>query len=517
MASTTTTYSLETMNLFGRDKIYTAAETLTAETVVEEVNRALGIHMTNVAEMDYLYWYRRGIQPILGRTKEIRPEINNKVLVNNADMVVTFKNGYFLTSPVSYISRKKDDATANQVKKLNEFLYTSGKQAADNAMVDWFHTVGVGVIFCDPVKDDEEAKIRPMSVYALDPRSAFVVYSLKPGNKPVYGVNIVIDKQFVYIDVFTEQSVFKLMGAPTGEDTTADPDPLTAAYSVISEEPNIIGRVPIIEYVYKSTRMSAFENSLALMDAINTAESNRIDAVEQTVQNLMVLYNCDLPEGETANTIRENGLIVLTSTTDNKADVKLMSESLDQTQTQTTLDDLYEQMLEKCGVPSSVRDGGSTSDNVGAVYLRSGWAAADTDARNTEDLYRTSNKLFDDVFLRVLKRRGLIGDIDISDFDVTFIRNSMNNLLVKTQAALNMKQLGLAPEIALAKSGLSNDPISDVEASKKYIEAMWTSPQEEVVPAANQPADQDKPDVNGGGDSDGNGDDKNAESNTDAV
>ena len=194
-----------------------------------------------------------------------------------------------------------------------------------------------------------------------------------------------------------------------------------------------------------------------------------------------------------------------------------MSESLDQTQTQTTLDDLYEQMLEKCGVPSSVRDGGSTSDNVGAVYLRSGWAAADTDARNTEDLYRTSNKLFDDVFLRVLKRRGLIGDIDISDFDVTFIRNSMNNLLVKTQAALNMKQLGLAPEIALAKSGLSNDPISDVEASKKYIKAMWTSPQEEVVPAVNQPVNQDKPDVNGGGDSDGNGDDKNAESNTDAV
>ncbi len=500
--------------MFGRDKIFTAVETITRDNVIEEINRALAFHMKNVAEMDYLYWYRRGMQPILERTKEIRPEINNKICVNNADMVVTFKNGYFLTSPVSYISRKKDEKTAEEVKKLNEFLYTSGKPEADNAAVDWFHTVGVGVLFCDPVKDDEEAKVRPMAVYALDPRSAFVVYSLRPGNRPVYGVNIVVSEKDIFIDVITEEAVFKLRGTVTPAKTTIEPDPLTAAYSIVSVEPNIIGRVPIIEYIYKSTRMSAFESALSVMDAINTAESNRLDAVEQTVQNLMVMYNCELPDGETANTIRESGLIVLTSTTDNKADVKLMSESLDQQQTQTTIDDLYEQMLEKCGVPSSVRDGGSTSDNVGAVYLRSGWATADTDARNTEDLYRASNRLFDDVFLRVLKRRGLISaDLNISDFDVTFIRNSLNNLLVKTQAALNMKQLGFSPELAFARSGLSNDPISDVETSQKYIDMMWVSPNVSVI-------DENKAEnlnVNGGGTSDGNGENSSSQSDVNAV
>lgn len=512
------------LHLFGRDKIYTSATEITKKNVIDEVTRALCLHMANVGEIDYLYWYRRGLQPILQRQKKIRPEICNKVVVNNADMVVTFKNGYFLTSPVSYISRKEDDKTAAEVKKLNEFLYTSGKQAADNIVCDWFHTVGVGVIFCDPTKDDEEAKIRPMTVYALDPRSAFVVYSLRPGNKPMYGVNLVIDEKYIYVDVITEEYVFRLRGEPTPQQTVAvKPNPLTAVYKIVSVEPNFIGRVTIIEYLYKSTRMGAFENSLSTMDAINTAESNRLDAVEQTVQNLMVMYNCELPEGETANSIRESGLIVLTSTAENRADVKLMSESLDQTQTQTTLDDLYEQMLEKCGVPSSVRDGGSTSDNVGAVYLRSGWATADTDARNTEDLYRESNRLFDEVFLRVLKRRNLISaDLDISDFDVTFIRNSLNNLLVKTQAALNMKQLGLAPELAFAKSGLSNDPISDVEASRKYIDQMWVSPNNQFM----QGNGQNNPDgtngendlkVNGGGNSDGNGESSESQSNINAV
>lgn len=511
------TETIPELNLFGRRKIFTAVSEITAENVLDEVNNALAIHMENVAEMEYLYWYRRGLQPILTRQKEIRPEICNKVLVNNADMVVTFKDGYFLTSPVSYIGRKKDDKIAEEVKKLNEYLYTSGKQTADNESVDWFHTVGVGVIYCDPEKDDVKAKIRPMSVYALDPRSACVVYSLRPGNKPVFGMNIVVDNLFVYIDVFSETLVFKLKGTMTPEKVTPRPNPLTAAYEIVSIEPNIIGRVPLIEYVYKSTRMCAFETALTVMDAINTAESNRLDAVEQTVQNLMVMYNCDLPDDMNANTIRKNGLIALTSTNDNKADVKLMSESLDQQQTQTTIDDLYEQMLEKCGVPSSVRDGGSTSDNVGAVYLRSGWAMADTDARNTEDLYRASNRLFDEVFLRVLKLRGLISqDLDIADFDVTFIRNSLNNLLVKSQAALNMKTLGFAPELAFAKSGLSNDPISDVEASRKYIEMMWVSPNVKVLDENRTEDITDEP-VNGGGNSDGNGENSSSDSNVNAV
>ena len=39
-------------------------------------------------EMDYLYWYRRGDQPVLSRTKTVRPEINNKVVENHASEIV---------------------------------------------------------------------------------------------------------------------------------------------------------------------------------------------------------------------------------------------------------------------------------------------------------------------------------------------------------------------------------------------------------------------------------------------
>ena len=50
--------------LHGRRKIYTSFEDLNKDTVVNELNIALALHYENLAEEDYLYWYRRGLQPI---------------------------------------------------------------------------------------------------------------------------------------------------------------------------------------------------------------------------------------------------------------------------------------------------------------------------------------------------------------------------------------------------------------------------------------------------------------------
>lgn len=459
------------MEFNGRRKIYTAAEEINAENVISEVNHALAFHIQNLCEEDYLYWYRRGKQPILYRTKEIRPEICNKVVVNNADMVVTFKNGYFLTKPAFYVSRKDDEGLTKKIGELNEILYSSGKTTADNEVINWFHTVGLAALFVEPNKDDTERT--PVNVYALDPRSAFVVYSMHTGNKPMMGINMVIAEKEIFVDVFTESNVFRLYGVANLQ-TVRDDSNATATVNVIrSVEPNVVGVIPIIEYQYNENRMSAFETAIGLMDEINNVASNRIDGIEQFIQSLIVTTNVDFEdENITANKIRQVGMINLKSVGENRADFKVMSEQLDQTQTQVTLDDLYEQMLDKCGVPSSVRDSGSTSDNVGAVYLRSGWAMADTHARNCEDCFLKSNRQFDKVLIAILKKSNKMS-IGLDDFELKIVRNDMNNLLVKSQAALNMKQLGFAPEICFERSGLSNDPLTDMELSKDYIEVVW--------------------------------------------
>lgn len=466
------------MEFFGRRKIFTTVDEITADNVVDELNRALGAHFLNMGEEEYLYWYRRGLQPVLNREKSIRPEINHKVVVNFANVIVLFKNGYLLMKPANYIARR-ESADSEKIAKLNDYLYLSGKHDADNDVVDWFHTVGVGVLYVEATGDKE----CPCSCYSLDPRQSFVVYSRRPGNKPMYGVNIVgvrgrndllTDVKF---DVITETKIFRLVGEIKYTANPSDEPYAGLATAVVGIEDNVIGEVPIIEYVYDRNRMCAFESAMSIQDNLNDTQSSRLDGIDQFVQSLMVFYNCQLGEDEDGNPItpayiREAGAIFLKSVGQDKADLKILNEQLDQSQTQVLVDDLFHQICSTACVPFTTHTTSGTSDNVGAVYLRNGWAMTDTADRNTEELFRESNRRFDRIFTKILRFNTDL-DVNPADIELQFPRGETENILVKAQAALNLKQLGLAPELVFAKSGVSTDPVSDAEQSKKYIDLMW--------------------------------------------
>lgn len=458
---------------FGRRDIYTVADDLTEENVLDEVNSALVYHLMNVQEEDYLYWYRRGFQPVLERTKTYNDFVCNKVVVNIASEVCEFKSGYLLQEPAAYVSRKS--GKKGKVDKLNEYLYRSGKQTADNQLADWFHMVGKAALFVKSNNDDDI----PLKAYAVDPRSAFVVYSLKPGNEPVFAVNIVLADNASLIDVYTKTKIFRLKGGSAQKKTSAFKNYATEAVEIVKIEKNALGHIPIIEYRYNSVNMGAFEAVLPLLDAISDIQSNRADGIAQFIQSIIVAVNCQFEEGTTASKIKEAGMIALSSIGENKADFKILSEELNQDQTQTLVDNLYDQVLHICSMPSTTKGHGSTSDNVGAVIFRDGWEQAASSARNTEDLFRESNRYFDAILVDVLRRKSIL-DIKPIDFELNFVRNEVANVQSKAQAAQTMLAMGLAPELALKKSGLSSDPVADVKMSEKYLKLIWGDPTEAI-------------------------------------
>ena len=458
-------------DMYGRLDIYSTFDDITEENLVSELNSALVYHVQNMFQEEFLYWYRRGVQPILNRKKGIREDILNIVQVNTAAEIVDFKNGYFITQPCSYISRR--DGAQESVDKLNEYLYRSGKQDADNKVADWFHTVGKGVVYVEP-SDDPEA---PFKAYALDPRSAFVVYSLRPGNKPVMAVNMVTADGKAMFDVFTEKMVYHLRGTITGRMMTTEKnhDYMATATEVVSSEPNVLGRIPIIEYRYNSINTSAFELAVPLLDEINNITANACDGIEQFIQSLAIAVNCEFPEDTTLTDIRKAGMIALRSIGENKADFKVLTEQLDQTQTKVLLDQLRERVLSVCAMPSR-SEGQSTYDTTGAAVLANfGYYQADAAARNTADLFRESNAQFDAIIVEILRRKNLL-DISPNDFELEMVRNETANIQSKAQAFQTLMAAGFHPELAAAKSGISNDPVKDMKMSEKYIKMIWGDP-----------------------------------------
>ena len=460
-------------DLWGRLDIYASYDDITEENVVSELNTALPYHVQNLLQEDFLYWYRRNVQPILNRSKEVRPEILNIVQENHADEIVTFKNGYMLQKPAVYCARSIE--AKDKVNKLNEYLYRSMKHVADNKTVDWFHTVGKGVILVEPDRDGDPEV--PVHAYALDPRSAFVVYSLKPGNEPVMGVNMVVNDGIAKFDVFTKKNVYHLTGGATGRmlSTQVNSDFLATAVSVDSVEPNPLGLIPIIEYRYNNVNMGAYEAVIPLLDEINNIVSNACDGIEQFIQSLAVATNCEFPEGTTSNDIRKAGMIVLKSVGENKADFKILSQPLDQSQTKVLIDHLKTEAMRICSMPI-LNENGSVDHTTGSSILASsGWYQADCAARNTEDLFIESNKQFDRIFVEILRRRGLL-DISLSDFELHIDRGETINVQAKAQAFQTLLAAGMHPELAAKKSGISNDPVADIEKSEKYLTMIWGDP-----------------------------------------
>lgn len=462
-------------DMYGRLDIYSSFDEITAENVLNELNSAMVYHLANMFQEEFLYWYTRGVQPILGRKKSIREDILNIVQVNTAAEIVDFKDGYLLQKPCAYIARRK--GVQSKIKKLNEYLYRSGKAEADNKTADWFHRTGKGVIFVEPNDD----AYTPFKAYALDPRSAFVVYSLKPGNKPVMGVNFVTNDGNAKFDVFTKDYVFHLSGTMVGEMATTlkNHNFMVTATTLDSVEPNVLGQIPIIEYRYNSINTAAFELAIPLLDELSNLASNACDGVEQFIQSLAIAVNCEFPENTTITDIRRAGMIALRSVGENKADFKVLSEQLDQTQTKVLMDSLREEVLRICAMPNR-SNGGSTYDTTGAAILASyGWYQADCSARNTEDLFRESNRQFDRIIVDILRRKGLL-DVDPNDFELNFPHGETANVQSKAQAFQTLMAAGLHPELAAEKSGISSDPVKDMKMSEEYLKMIWGSPGQAV-------------------------------------
>ena len=450
--------------LEGRQDIFTAVE-ITRENVLDEVNKALALHFVNKEQEDFLYNYRRGIQPILARTKERNGDVCcNKVIENHAEEIVAFKNGYLLpTSSPIYTARNEE--SSDKVLTLNEYVYRSGKYQADNELVDWFHTVGKAYLFVEPFDDIE----CPFRAYSLDPRTAEVVKSLAPGNRPAYAIHCASVEEELFVDVYTPTTYYRLFGSINPVHPTNKPNSTVYVTKIVEERPNRLSPyIPIIEYRYNATNMCAFESVLSLCDLINNIRSNSMDGIEQLIQSLLVAVNAQFEEGVDASYIRERGMLCISSTGDNKAEIKLLSESLNQADTEVLVQSTLVEMKKIVGMPF-VASGG-TSGNVGSAIFVNGWQSADAYAKNTEDEFRKSNHYFDEIILKIL--RDIAGfEISISDFALSFTRNELANIQAKAQACGTMIGFGLAPVLALEWSGLTNDPVAAYEMSKEFFEA----------------------------------------------
>lgn len=453
--------------------IYTDYAVVDESNILEVLTNAKNVHAGNRREIDYLYSYYRGVQPVLDRKKEINEAITNKIVVNHANEIVSFKSGYLMGEPVQYVSHDSTDESASAIRELNAFMFSEDKACKDKELADWFHICGTSYRMCAPDFEGEEDEA-PFEIYTLDPRDTFVVYWSGLGDKPVMGVKSTTDRygETTY-SCYTQRMYYEVRGN-----------------GLVKAEPNPIGLIPIVEYPLNPARLGAFEIVITQLDALNTLESNRMDGVEQFIQSLLMLKNVDI-DGEQFRQLRLQGGICVPA----DGDVKYLTQELNQTQTQTLADSIYEEVLVICGMPNR-NDSSATTNSTGAVIMRDGWQNAEARAKDTENMFKASEKQFLRVALELIATGRNI-KLKLSQIDIRFTRRNYENIQEKSQVLLTMLASDqIAPRLAFEHCGMFPDPEVAYQMSLEYYEQRQKEAEKELLAleAAEEPEEAEEAD-----------------------
>lgn len=471
------------MGYYGRRKIFTDVDQITKENVADVLCKALATHWANKGEIDYLYRYYKGEQPILQREKDVRPEICNKIVENRANEIVSFKVGYLMGEPIQYVSRGDDETLTERINQLNAYMSAEDKASKDKELADWSHICGTSYRMVLPDSDagvdPDEA---PFEIYTLDPRYAFVVYHNSLGEPPVMAVKFIEREDGVIYSVYTKDHYYEIK----------DND------EIVKDKAQVFG-LPIIEYPANTARLGAFEVVLPLLDAINNVDSNRLDGVEQFIQALMLFHNVDISSKDFAELKKDGALKYKDIDAQLKGEIKYLVEELNQGQTQTLVDHLYETVLTIVGMPN--RNGGSsTSDTGTAVVYRDGWSSAEARAKDSELVFKQSEKEFLKLVLRICRDLSEL-ELKLSNIEIRFTRRNYENITEKANVLTTMlNNQKIAPQLAFQHCGMFVDAESAYLVSKAYAEEQEKKQIEQLTKIAG---------IKSGGESDGEDGNKN--------
>lgn len=434
---------------YGRKIAYTDVETITQDNIVKVIGQCVGVFYFNKMAIEYLWNYYKGDQPIRYRVKISNEDIINKICENHSYEWVQFKVAQTYGEPVQYISRKDDDETNNAVDELNDYLVDANKQEKDIEAGEWQSATGTSFKAVQFANGDI-----PFRIVAPSPMNTFIIYN-RSTREPILAVQELKDIEGNwYKQCYTDSYECKIVNS-----------------KVQDWKLHAFGSIPIVEYPNNPSRLSDIELVIDIMDAVNNMQSNRMDGIEQFVQAWIKFVNCKIDEEEFKKMKINHALVVKSINKDNKSDVDVMTQELNQTQCQVAKEDLIDNALSILAIPNKQSNTGG--DTQGAVQLRNGWDFSKSRAKLKDPLVKTAEKRLAKLVLNVIRIKDHDLGLSMRDFEVQINHSPQDNMYTKAQTLYQLLQAGIHPLVAVKTVGLWGDAEKTYLVSKPYFDVLW--------------------------------------------
>lgn len=277
--------------------------------------------------------YYEGNHKILDRTFKNKNIPNNKIVCNHAEYIADLSVGYVFGVPISYSGEGAEALNIN-FTEIDEDSHNN-ELALDLSIFGRAYEL----IY---MNSDEKPKIELASLSPLD---TFLVVDNTVKERPMFAVhyypNITLENTIknYTVEVYTEAE--KLVY----EIPTLDGECSIAKEIDIDE--HYFNGIPIIEYRNNKKSRGDFEGVIALIDAYNKLQSDRVNDKEQLVDAFLVLIGQNLGDSkeevsETVQYLLEQKILELDEGGDAKWLIKSLSEDQVEVLKKSLKDDIHE-------------------------------------------------------------------------------------------------------------------------------------------------------------------------------
>ena len=429
--------------------------TSNVDDVYREIESAL---QNNIQQSETLFEYYFGDQAILTRQKVVRPEINTRMVENRAHEIINFKTGYQYGEGCYYVGIGDDVNNKNQIELVNGYNTYIGKGRVDQEHLLDAMVTGRGFRMVREPEEPETLFEHELTykIDHIDARYGDMIYDSSVTPEPM---------AFIFFQTDDEGNEIKTF-------YTKD-EIITVREDGTESVPHTMEMIPIVETKLNNHRIGAFEPVLGLLDAVNLLQSDRMNAVEQFIQSILIMVDVDFIDDEQGRSLmqvlQDSGGLKLKSGKHGKPSVEFLTQELTQSDAQVLKHDILSAINEITALPDRMGNTKGSGDTGIAVELRDGWANAETYARNVDPYLESSEKQLVKL-IAMCYNTGNSGELNPFYVNVEFNRNPVVETVNSTQAMLVMRNLGIHPKYWLTISGLFDDVEQVLADSEETIE-----------------------------------------------
>ncbi|MBO5143019.1 MAG: phage portal protein [Clostridia bacterium] len=441
--------------------------------VIDILSNSIDIHNQNRTEIEYLQDYLYGDQDIKNKVKLTRTDINNKGVENWAWAFQDWKKAFLLGKPIQYAPL--DNVANQEISSLNKYVTFEDKDQKDQELYEDMFTVGRGYRYVNAtaITEDDEA---PFEILNFDVKNTEVVYSSGARHEQLLAF-AETSKKYIVQEINPETNEKEWITKYYNEYTVYTRDMMyliddkNGSFRILKRTPIIHQTHLITEYYFNRKRMGLLEIGKDIFDDINYIENLDKDDIESFVNSIMVFTNAEVDK-KGMDAIKEYGAVSIKSTDQKKASVELLQSRLKSIDTQIYYLRKISALHSILSVPQATSSGEMSNAETGKAMLTGqGFTSSSIRVENEEKSFKKCDRNSLKVILKICRNASAsdIKNLKVSDIEIKFSRDLSDNLLVKTQALINLMTANIPPEIANAVINLFSDPVAVTKLQEEYI------------------------------------------------